>query len=123
MSDSRKKTVRQVMEHALAVLRASNIRGMEKLPAEVPAEVPEACVKSSLLSFEITRTFLVRAGIAVSFSLVDSGERIAPKVRVSMPAINEDALSVAAFSALLQEVSAIAVTLQVELNEFEVMFK
>jgi hypothetical protein len=119
MSDSRKKTVRQVMEHALAVLRASNIRGMEKLPAEVP----EACVKSSLLSFEITRTFLVRAGIAVSFSLVDSGERIAPKVRVSMPAINEDALSVAAFSALLQEVSAIAVTLQVELNEFEVMFK
>jgi hypothetical protein len=116
---SEKKTIREVMEHALAVLRASNIRGMEKLPAEVP----DLCVKSSVIGFEVTRTFHVRASIHVSFTIVESGERVAARVNVAMPALNDSALRVAASAALLQEMAAVAVTLQVELNEFEIALR
>lgn len=114
-----KKSVREVMEYALAVIRAANIRGMEKLPESVP----DHCVKSNLFSAEFRRTFRVRAGINLSFVMVDSGMKIAPKVDVSMPAINDSAMSVAASLVLLQEVSAVAVALQVELNEFEIVLK
>jgi hypothetical protein len=110
---SNQKTLQEVIAFAANELRTTFIRNA----------VIEANTSSAYLT--VRRTFAVEGTVSVMFEVCPPAKKggtftYKPKVSVNFPACNKDALKGAAFMFLVNELVPLAVSLQTQLDEFEI---
>jgi hypothetical protein len=110
---SKKKSLEEAISFAANELKAALIRNA----------VVEANTSSAYLTSR--RTFAVEGTVSVMFEVCPPAKKsdpfgYKPKVSVNFPACNKDALKGAAFMFLVNELVPLAVSLQTQLDEFEI---
>ena len=109
-----KKTVTEVTEFAAEQMKAAGIRN---------ASVDVAKMSVYL---NVRRTFGIEGSVSVTFEVVqrqigkENVGRFVPYVRINLPARNGRVVEMMAFMHLTQELTMFAVSLQAQLDEFEI---
>jgi len=111
---SKTKTMKEVVAFATKELKAANVRN----------SVVETSSIGGSVYMNVRRAFSIEGSIEVSFKFgpkKNGGLTFKPEVSTNFPACNKDVVRAAAFMGIVNELVPLAASLQVQLDEFEIV--